>query len=160
MSWKLKIPHGISSGLRSTLFSIEQRLTQKVTLCAAERINAVSHTNTGGWEKVALNLAPIDVLSEFSTADGKLTLKNPGDYFISATVAFASETVVAVNLYKNGSLLIVGDSGTNYNVSLDCIISLVKDDYLELYAYQSSGGDLAYSLANKGVRMTAHKISV
>ena len=105
---------------------------------------SVSH---GTWTKIALDTETYDTNSNFdSTTNYRFTPTVAGYYQINGVVRFSTVTQLYIcSLYKNGSQLKSGGRNqvTNtveQNVTLSTLVYMNgSTDYIELYAYQSSG---------------------
>ena len=110
---------------------------------SATQLNIVDIT----WTKVLLNTESYDVGSDF--ADYKFTVPVTGYYLITARIVFTTVTAdksYTAAIYKNGALassssIIAAAAVTTY-VDVSDVLYLTAADYIELYSYQDSGGDL------------------
>jgi hypothetical protein len=82
--------------------------------------------------------------SRFTVPTGK-----GGKYLISGTIAFDVSNVGnrATYIYKNGSLFQINNSGPGVStngvfLNFSQVLNLVAGDYIEIFAWQSSGGNL------------------
>jgi len=102
--------------------------------------------------------------SRFTVPTGK-----GGKYLVSGVVAYAfnatGSRIAAV--YKNGSLVnyssvlqaaTAGSSGTYVPISF--VISLVAGDYVEVFGYQASGGDLNVVFGGSGTEAQATNLQM
>lgn len=95
-------------------------------------------------------LFDIDGMHSTSSNTSRLTCVTPGTYQVSGYIAFdANATGVRyLALYKNGALvgypstIPASSAGVSSSLALSHIIQLVVGEYLEVKAYQSSGGAL------------------
>jgi hypothetical protein len=118
---------------------------------SANTVTAQSFSSST-FTKVQINVEAFDTNSNYDpTTNYRFTPTVAGYYQINANVAFAGSAVgyVQVALYKNGAQFI-GGSGIPNNTSVGgmAMVSSVisfngSTDYVEFYAWQSSGGALA-----------------
>ena len=78
-----------------------------------------------------------------------------GKYLVQAQIQFASSTVGGreVQIYKNGSTILqyfTNEAEGSLNMSVSGTYPLVAGDYVEIRAYQSSGGNLDIWASNSG----------
>jgi hypothetical protein len=99
--------------------------------------------------KVAFNAENFDTNNNYdSSTNYRFTPTIAGYYFVNANVLFNSMTgVQAVSIYKNGTRYLSGDayaSTSNANNVRNSALVYMNGstDYVEIYAYQSSGGSL------------------
>ena len=110
--------------------------------------NTAVSTNT--WTKVTIDTEEFDTNSNF--ASSRFTPTVAGYYQINASVLIAGSgsatTVGIVGVYKNGTRTVEGTTSLNTAANsatsvCSCLIYLNgSTDYIELYAYQNSGGSL------------------
>lgn len=104
------------------------------------------------WTKVNYNTEIFDTNNNYDpTTNYRFTPTVAGYYQINANVSFSGSATgyAQMGIYKNGNF-IVGGSGIPNNVTIgsQCNASSViycngSTDYIEIYAWQSSGGALA-----------------
>jgi hypothetical protein len=101
--------------------------------------------------KITFETEVIDTDSAFSSSRFTVPSGKGGKYFVYAAVGFATNgtNLRQVYLIKNGSEFrrlsnLQGGSGSGVNTynSAGVIVSLADGDYVEIYAYQNSGGSL------------------
>lgn len=106
---------------------------------------------TGAWTKVQFNVEVTDALGEFDPVTNyRFTATLAGRYLVTAAVVWAGNATGqrAIMAYINGvsSFRFVGNPATSAAdwVGLDYgqVFDLAAGDYVELYAYQASGGNL------------------
>ena len=109
---------------------------------------------TGGWQKINFNTSIFDTKSEFNTSTNRFVALKDGYYEVNAgyhTDNQSNTQYYSIGVYKNGSLYqMTAGNHSNLGVvsrNVDCIISLVAGDYIEIYAenYQSSVNIDSYS---------------
>jgi hypothetical protein len=92
-----------------------------------------------------------DTIHDNSSNTSRLTAPLTGKYFVYGVCQFEADAgngLVGMYFYKNGALESLGNFVLNDGPSTGAIctggvvISLSATDYVELYAYQASGGDL------------------
>jgi len=90
-----------------------------------------------------------DTFHSTSTNTSRFTIPSGkgGKYLVSATLNFGSNAtgVRYISLYKNGAAVIYGNSIPGSSAGgtapvMSYVIDLAVNDYIELYAYQSTGG--------------------
>lgn len=120
----------------------------RVTRSADQSIPTASAT------KVQLNQEDYDTNNEFDSSTNYRFTPAAGYYHISANVNFEissdADHAFYVYIYKNGSTCAsaIGHSGNTANsisVSVSTDIYLDGDDYIELYCYQNTGGNVNIS---------------
>ena len=119
--------------------------------CKAYRNTSVQVISNGALTKVELNAESYDTQSEFDiTTNYRFTTKIAGKYLVIGQVQYEgtiADKLQNAYIYKNGASVAFGIDTPNINGSqittraID-IIELAIDDYLELWTYQDSGGDL------------------
>ena len=134
-------------------------MTAAVTLAALGNGPAFSANNTSGqsfsnstFTKVQINSETFDTNSNYDpTTNYRFTPTVAGYYQINGNVSFvgAASGYARVAIYKNGSDLIQGSGiPNNTQIGGQATVSGVisfngSTDYVELYAWQNSGGALA-----------------
>jgi hypothetical protein len=121
--------------------------------CSAYRTAAASQTSTGSAQKFPFNLVSVDSHGKFDTTNNRYVAPIPGRYVVSAGVDFTANGTGyrALDLFKNGvaakamhrSNTLIAGTATLVQGTVE--IDLVAGDYIEIFAYQSSGGNLAYT---------------
>lgn len=116
----------------------------------------VSHTSTGNWQKVPFNTAQFTTVGmTFDTTNNRLIANRAGYYAISANMAFqlnlTAPAVALIEVRKNGAQTwesaITALTAPKANESLIfpmIVMYLDPTHYIELWAYQNSGGNVAY----------------
>lgn len=98
-----------------------------------------------------------DTIHDTSTNNSRLTCKTAGRYVITASAGFAANAtgIRLIGIRLNGSTYIAQSvtnnvgAGQNCNMEASAVYELAVNDYLELIAYQTSGGALnVEALAN------------
>jgi len=100
--------------------------------------------------KVNFNQTLFDTGSGFNTGLNRFVAPVAGYYQINATIGFGSTNGEGhVYIYKNGSLYASGTcftltspSGNGLNGSVSAVVNLNATDYVEIFAFQTSGGNL------------------
>lgn len=117
--------------------------------------------------------ADTDAMHSTSSNTSRLVCKTAGTYLVAAQVYFAPNATGGrgVNITKNGAGTrsstspIVSDgfsagvNNTNQLVSVTALVSLAVNDYVELFVYQSSGGNLNYIGGTQGTKFSARWVS-
>lgn len=89
-----------------------------------------------------------DTIHDPSTNNSRLTCKTAGQYTISASIQFASNSTGSrsILIVLNGTTIIgsdqrrAADIATTCNLSIDYVLAV--NDYVEVQAYQNRGGNL------------------
>ena len=129
---------------------VHRRLPIEGVACRAFLSANQENITSSAWVKVNLNLVDYDLGKNFDTSLYKFTVPVTGLYHIIGQVYFSSSGVQAdkrylVGIYKNGS--IIGEASVhasiadNVSVSYGDELYLVKDNYIELYAYTTGTGN-------------------
>jgi len=117
--------------------------------------------------KIQLNAENYDELGEFDpTTNYSFTVTTTGYYLVVGKIEYSSsvdQSMHQCNVYKNGAAAVIGtlrSSGTgDLNVFCMDIIYLAANDYLELWAYQGTGGDVNVQYGSAKTYMVIHRIS-
>lgn len=132
---------------------------QGVGVLPAGRIAASSgtHTSTGNWQKVPLNVSRLDNNLMVDTANNRLICRVAGEYNLVGQAVFTpsaagADRVVGIAVTPiGGSRYLVGDNNGAVSASVwgRCtvsggVVALNVGDVVELWAYQNTGGNLAY----------------
>jgi hypothetical protein len=104
--------------------------------------------STATWTKVTYASERFDTNSNF--ASSRFTATVPGYYQINASAYFYPSVVgqCQIAIYKSGSSYLVGTISPNSNQGPACavsaVIQMLATEYLEIYVFQNSGGDLNF----------------
>jgi hypothetical protein len=85
-----------------------------------------------------------------STTNYRFTVPSgkDGKYFVNAFLRASYNCASNISIYKNGSLAYVADAGTNglavVSPQITTTMNLSVSDYIEIYAFQQSGGSLTF----------------
>jgi len=119
---------------------------------AFDAVKSGNQTLTNATDtKITFETEVVDTDSAFSSSRFTVPSGKGGKYFVYAAVGFATNgtNLRQVYLIKNGSEFrrlsnLQGGSGSGVNTynSAGVIVSLADGDYVEIYAYQNSGGSL------------------
>lgn len=107
-----------------------------------------SPASTATWTKVSYPNEKFDTNSNF--ASSRFTTTIAGYYQVNASAYFYPSITgqCQIAIYKNGTSYLVGSISPNSNQGPACVvsavISLAATDYLEIYVYQNSGGNLNF----------------
>ena len=116
--------------------------------------NATTTVNNSTWTKIALQAEEFDTASCFdSTTNYRFTPTVAGYYQVNGCVNFAANALGFrfISIYKNGSSIKNGQNtvGGAINFTAINVSALIylngSTDYIELYANQNSGSNLATS---------------
>jgi hypothetical protein len=105
------------------------------------------------FTKVAYATEEFDTSSNYDTANSRFTPTVAGYYLVSASINYTGASIGGNNsllaIYKNGSWFKTGSGGSlSYYQTSALIYMNGSTDYLEVYAYQSSGGSLTVVASN------------
>lgn len=92
--------------------------------------------------KVAYGTIEFDMNGSYNTTLSRWTPGVPGYYLIEAVVWFPAPAMASLQalIRKNGSNVAVGAMGTLQAVHVSKILQMSATDYVEIFAYQASGG--------------------
>ena len=129
--------------------------------------NAVQAVADSTDTKVNLDTESWDTDSAFNTSTYRFTVPTgqAGKYFFNGGIGYTSLTdndESRVMIYKNGSLVnwwkyFQGQNGT-IAVQNSVILDLAVSDYIELYAYQVSGGSKNTASGSINTYLTGYKL--
>jgi hypothetical protein len=134
--------------------------------CKAIRNAALSHTSgsPGGWQKIPFDTVVFDDATNpmFDLANGRIVARVAGVFDISTVVTFITQGtgVRASLIYKNGNPVAYGTIAATPPATLGGVtvastsLALIAGDYLELFAFQNSGANLAYGVGEPALAMT------
>jgi len=140
----------VFSGFSSGIFSLLKQSYTKIKISSAQTIANDS------WTKLNYDTADIDIQEEADTVNNRITVKKDGVYLLISQTVFAGNATGRreSRFYKNGLVadiclgcLQAGLSDGNKLIDI-CLLSLSDSDYIEVYVYQNSGGNLDVSDAN------------
>lgn len=123
------------------------------------RSAALSHTATGTWQKIALDAIEngLDNDTMFDSVNGRLVCKTAGTYTLNGLACFVGaaggvDRIFAIKVNGNAKAFGAGDISASRwaRMSASCTVDLAVNDYIELFAYQDTGGNLAYGLSDQG----------
>ena len=108
-------------------------------------LSANQTVSSTGWQKINFNSSLFDTNSEFSTATSRFTAIRAGYYEINAgfhSFNKSDSEYYGISVYKNG-LEYQETSSHHYGDKLisrtiNCVISLVPGDYLEIYIFNGN----------------------
>lgn len=130
--------------------------TNQANVAQAEAVvratRSTSQTIPNGTATVVYSTALFDNLGEYNTSNGKFTAKRAGRYYVSASILWTSASVATnevryLQINKNGSAFATSwenqqITSTRYITSqINSIVELAVGDYIEIVAYQNSGGN-------------------
>ena len=112
--------------------------------------SSTTSVSSGVITKVTLNAEYFDTNNNFDTANSKFTPTVAGYYQINANFLMGANANLfnVILIYKNGSIAYVGtqvqNSTSQSSNAVSCILQCNgTTDYIELYAYQTSGSTLS-----------------
>lgn len=144
----------ITAALLNTHIRDNSQFLHQPPACRAYNNANISHSSSGSYQFLTFNSERKDTDTMHSTSSntGRITATTAGFYEIGGCVEFASNAtgLRGLEIRLNGSTVIVttdvaaiSGAGTDLNVST--MYQLAAADYVELGAYQSSGGTLNVS---------------
>ncbi|TPV35530.1 hypothetical protein FJ651_01050 [Paucihalobacter ruber] len=105
--------------------------------------------DTLGWQKILFNKVLFDTNTEFNTTSSRFVASNAGYYQINAgfhTNGQSNTQFYAIGVYVNGNLYQETSSNHHNNGfvsrNINCIVSLVATDYVEIFVRNSQAGDV------------------
>ena len=126
------------------------------TMCSLYRNAALSHTSTGNYQSVAWDTEHFTQTDSgmwsAGTNPSRITLTTAGVYFVTATLSTGTSAsgIRTPAIYKNGAAEAYGDSSpANAVINFLNVAALVQSngtDYVEVFVYQDSGGNVAYQV--------------
>ena len=130
----------------------------KMTPAFRARLSAdFVHNVNNTFLKVPFATEDYDTNSAYdSTTNYRFTVPSgqAGKYFINSSLRATYNCALNIAIYKNGSLTYVADAGTNGSATVSpqitTTMNLSVNDYIEIYAFQQSGGSLTFD-NNSGV---------
>ena len=123
------------------------------------RNSAATHTSNGNWQVIDFNDEYLDSngFHDNATNPSRITVPTGfgGIYWVFGSVAFAATTgAIGAKVQKNGgdafASLTQGVSLNGTSVNIGQLLNLAAGDYVELFGYQASGGNLAYNVSASG----------
>lgn len=162
MTYLEMVPNGDWEANRRNFLTLEElyptiaALTSRVSVLEtrpriqAYRNGAVNHSSTGNWQAVSLDTT--DFGSGFTLSGGNLVCTRAGIYTVSGAVGLAANAVGnrGARVYVNGNPKLSGafaiNAGGVNGVFLPVCgeVNVAVNDTVELWGFQSSGGNLAY----------------
>ena len=152
--------------IEAKTFPYENLKFQQTTAVRAYRTTSAQTIGNASWTKVQLNAESYDSLGEFdSTTNYRFTATGAGYYHITGSINWELNATGqrATSIYKNGTLVSSGDFRNaaaavvaDITIVAD-ILYLVANDYIELYGYQNSGGDLDILTGESTTNMAIRK---
>ena len=138
-------------------------------MCRVFRAAAGTHTSTGNFQAIAFDTQSLDTEEPGDNmwvvgSATRITFKTAGVYQVGGIATFAINTtgVRAAVIRLNGTTDIARhdqgsapSSAINVGLLPHTIYSFAVNDYIELYAFQSSGGNLAYSVGTDQLNLYA-----
>jgi hypothetical protein len=122
------------------------------------RVSSNQSVGSGSWTKISLATVTFDTHAAFDeTTNYRWTCPKTGKYSVNGAIRWGANGTNdrGVTIYKNGAewqahaYCQAGD-GNYTSVNCNAIYDLVKGDYLELYGWQNSGGNLNAENAGTG----------
>ena len=110
-------------------------------------LSSNTSVSSGSYTKLVFDSEVFDSDNKYDTSNGRFTPGVAGKYYIGAkhridTSTDATATILSI--YKNGSSFqrarYTLDNSEEYYFA--CVLDLDADDYVEVYAYQNSGGSV------------------
>lgn len=165
-----------STGTDITAARLNQNVRDNVAFlatppsCRVYNSSNISHSSSGSYQYLTFNNERYDTDTMHSTSvnTGRITFTTAGKYHVGATIEFASNAtgVRGLVIRLNGTTLIASvtvsaSSATQTNLTAGCDYQFSAADYVEVGAYQSSGGSLNVSaVGNTSPEFWAHWFSL
>lgn len=115
--------------------------------------------------QIQLNVEIYDVQGEFDTGTYRFTAKEAGVYSVVSTIRWSALTAsgrILNDLFKNGALYQSSETyatiGSYQNTDCQTIMYLAANDYIESYAYQSTGATQATYVAQTLTKLCIMKL--
>lgn len=151
-------------------WSSSQQLSQDAdTRVIATRVirNASQTIPNNTWTKVTWASTPsFDKNGMWDSANNRLLIKQSGEFNIKASLLYLANATGGrhIAIYKNGVSISENRSGiasgtVGQSVSHSDILQLIAGDYLEIYTFQSSGGNLDIGSSSSENIWTIERIS-
>lgn len=120
------------------------------------------HNSNGGLVTILWTTTPSNTSSTYDSATGRLHVKTRGYYLLSGQVSFDGASATGrreIRLFKNGSVFDSATdsvrnsdaSGLNLRVPFQAVVFMAPGDYIDIRAYQNSGGNLNMQLSQSFV---------
>lgn len=160
-------PYAISTVTAAELITVQKMNEQwqdNISLllnppaCRVYNNAGLTHTSTGNWQALSgFNSERYDTASMHSTSvnTGRITVPIAGLYLITGNVEFAANGtgIRGIKVRANGTtdlgaIFFPNNGGSlGTGVALATVYKLAANDYIELHAFQNSGGNLGLSSA-------------
>jgi hypothetical protein len=112
-------------------------------------VNGAQTVGNSSWTRMSINTTSFDTAIAVNTSTYRFTAPVAGYYYMSGQVSFVGSSTgyAQMALYVNNSATNNGNAAPNNTnvgaqVSLAAIVLLAVNDYVELYGWQNSGGNL------------------
>ena len=118
--------------------------------------SAAQSVGSGAWAALAMDSEDIDTdgMHDLATNNSRITIVNGGLYIVGGSIQFAANAtgVRGVGVRINGSTYLginrIGAFATlTMELAVNALYQFIAGDYVELMAYQSSGGGLNVNAA-------------
>jgi hypothetical protein len=117
------------------------------------RVAALSHTSSGAWQTLPLDTVMADNDVMFDAANGRLVCKTAGVYVVTGQLGFTLNAVgsryarILLNGVERAQAMAAKNPTDITILNLGAgPVDMAVNDNLELWAWQDSGGNLAYFL--------------
>lgn len=127
--------------------------------------NTGSHTSTGNLQDVASwNAVTKDSHGGFNTTTGIYTIPAPGDYMVTFTLGFGSTSGVRQGVVLKGSTIVAYGPAVPASDPSTCppitimVPNCVAGDTIKAQAFQSSGGNLAYTTTANQMYLQVYRL--
>jgi hypothetical protein len=135
--------------------------------------NANQTVSTATFTAVTFQVEDFDTDAFHSTSTNTSRFTIPtgkgGKYLVSGVLAYSANVTGQRNtvVYKNGSVVNYGTANQAINstvygsyVPISFVLNLVAGDYVEIFAFQTSGGNLDVTYGGSGAEATASNIQL
>jgi len=134
---------------------------QPTSFCRVKRSASLS-LSTGAWTAVPFDqeVTDTDNMHDTVTNSSRVTIRTPGVYqIVGRAIPVVNATGIrGLALYVNGAAIAENEeqptSAAGHGMDVTHTVALNAGDYVELFAYQSSGGALNLSVPELSVAMT------
>lgn len=131
------------------------------------KVSTAQSIPTGTWTVLTFDYEDFDVgdMVDLSTNNDRITIKEDGVYLIIGQVAFDNNATGLrfISILKNGARIAEGGSGVadgsyDARVNASAMFEFTAGDYVQLQAWQNSGGDLNINNSNNFTWLAVYKL--
>ncbi len=135
------------------------------TICSVYRNAALSQTSSGNWQSIAWDTEHFTQTDSGMWSSGtnpsRITLTTAGVYLVTGSTqpSTGATGIRALAVYKDGAAEAYGDmTDANATVNYCNVSALVRStgtNYVELFQFQNSGGNISYTVGAATMRFSA-----